>query len=47
MKDEGKKQLIVTFKTAVAVIKIQIILTIVKTKLMTAIIAASFPMSQL
>jgi hypothetical protein len=36
-----------TFKTAVAVIKIQIILTTVKTKLIIAIIAASFPMSQL
>ena len=47
MKDESKKQLVVTFKTAVAVMKIHSILTIVKTKLIIAIVAASFPMSQL
>jgi hypothetical protein len=41
------EKLALAFKTTVAVIKIQIILTTVKTKLIVAIIAASFPMSQL
>ena len=49
MKDQlqVKDQLKVTFKIMVAVIKIHIIFTMVRTKLMTAIIAASFPMLQL